>query len=178
MNSKAVLETTLMLLLIGRLTLAFNIQTVGAEPVERKVGVNVGDWARYGDIAVSFVSNDPSTPVWIQPYAFDIEWLTAIVQTIIGTEITFQAVIYYKNGTEQTQTLSIDVDTGYGVGVFYFISADLDAGERIYGAPHHPIINETVSRLYAGVAREVNHVNVSGTTGHGDYVLFSSLDAY
>jgi len=167
----------LTLLFAGTLALALDIQPVKSEPLERKVGVNIGDWARYSDIAVSFLSDNPSPPVQVDPSAFDIQWLKNIVQAVIDTEITFQMVVHFKNGTEQTQALSVDIDTGSGSNI-YFLSADLDAGDRVFSPTYYPTINETVPREYAGVIREMNHVNRSTIEDYGNYVSFASLDGY
>lgn len=178
MNKRELSRIMLAFLLVSILTLTLNIRLVKSEPVERKVGVKVGDWAKYGDVTIILTSNDPSPPVELDPRVFEIEWLLHVVQTIVGTDITFQAVLHFTDGSEETQTLSIDVNNGNGLGRLYFISADLDAGDTIYSPPYEAVINETISQVYADAVRETNHVNMSTIMSYGEYALFSSFDGY
>jgi hypothetical protein len=147
-------------------------------PVIRKVGVKVGDWAKY-DFAINWSSNDPNPPLPRPPsWVFDIEWLMTSVQAVVDTRITFQLTMHFKNGTEQTQTLLMDVNTGYDNTTFFYISANLSKGDRIYSPRYWPTINETITRVYADVAREVNHLNISVTEYYRDYLWSRSLNAY
>lgn len=176
MNRKTILGITL-ILLATTLTLATKIPTIKAN--DRIVGVEVGHWTKYGDITVTWSSNDPNPPITgPPPYVFDINWLKNNVTTIVDTMITFQSTMHFENGTEWTQTLWIDIDYGSGMGGFYFISANLSVGDHIYNSAYYPTITETNYRMYAGVAREVNHANRSITEIYGNYIRSEYLDAY
>jgi len=159
------------LLLIGMLTLTFDISTVKANA--RIVGVEVGDWARY-DVAFSWTGTLP-------PHYEDtknVEWVIIEVTAISGTVITFDGTLHFKNGTENTTTgLQWDVDPPlvYLPSMLWFIGAELEAGDVIY--PYSgwlATINETETRTYAGVPREVNHF--TGTVLQ--YYYHSFMDCY
>lgn len=135
---------------------------------ERTVGVDVGYWIQYG-VSVSWESNDPNatTPQYILD-AKQTEFYSLVVQSISGTNITFDRIVHFKNGTEKSDTYWIDVDTGKGTGYLYFISVNLNAGDMIYTwPPGQGKINETITRTYLGEPVEVNHCN--GTTATGMY---------
>jgi parallel beta-helix repeat protein len=133
--------------------------------IERKVGVNIGDWVKYGDFVVEWSSDDPSAnPPSDYEFWRSIEWTKTTVEAISGTTITFEFLIHLRDGTEQSSIGDIDVDTGVGFP-FYFISADLAAGYTTYaggiGYGPGPKINETVLVEYLGTLRETNHLNLS-----------------
>ena len=138
---------------------------------ERTVGVDVGYWIRYG-VSVSWESNDPNatTPQHILD-AKQTEFYSLVVQNISGTNITFDRIVHFKNGTEKSDTYWIDVDTGKGTGYLYFISANLNAGDMVYTwPPGQGKINETITRMYLGKPVEVNHCNDTTSNGYFMYV--------
>ena len=131
--------------------------------LERKVGVKVGDWVKYGDFVAIWNSTDPNIPP--SPGLAEInetEWSVNTVQNISGTRITFQTVNHYKNGTETKSVAHIDVATGEGNGTYMFISSGLSAGHPIYASAEFQDtwINKTVSRSYLGVTRETNYIKL------------------
>jgi len=127
-------------------------------PPTRTVGVNIGDWAMY-DVAFSWTGT-------YQPDYEDMnntEWLMIEVTAISGTVITFDGTLHFRNGSGQVTTdLTWDVAPpgSYGMG-FWFIGANLSAGDSIYQPSSTRVINETVIRTYKGLPREVNHFNAS-----------------
>lgn len=133
--------------------------------IERKVGVKVGDWVEYGNFNVIWDSTDPGAqlPPDLE-FLTNTLWIKTATQAISGTNITFEFTIHLGNGTEQTNTWSIDVDAGRGFP-FYFISANLSAGDTTYGGdvnyPPGPIINATLHVEYLGQHRETNHLNIT-----------------
>jgi len=123
--------------------------------IEREVGVEVGDWAKYGNFVFMWSSNDPRT----QPPSNLTEWMNVTVQTIVSTNITFQLTIHYQTSIEETIIGWIDVSTGEARGWWMplFISANLSAGDTMYQMFFRAPINETIFREYVGVTREINH---------------------
>lgn len=133
--------------------------------IERSVGVEVGDWVQYGNFEVAWSSEDPTgNPPFDYDFWTGIQWTQTAVQSISGTTVTFEFMIHFKNGTEQSSIYDIDVVTGEGFP-FYFISAWLSAGYATYaggvGYWPGPKINETISRAYLGALRETNHFGVT-----------------
>jgi len=135
--------------------------------VPRPVGVTSGKWAKYGEINVTWSSNDPNMQ---QPSNLtgmeNTEWIKNTVQTVSDTNVTFQSVIF-KNGTEHTKTYRVDIESGEGNGTLMFLSKDLSLNDSIYTSTLYPSppyyewrINETVSHTYAGEIRQTNHLNL------------------
>ena len=170
MERKIVSGIMLTLLLIGVLTLAFNIQPVTTELSERKVGVNVGYWIQYR-ISVTWESNDPNatTPQHVLD-SQQLLFFSNVVQSVSGTNITFDRIMHFQNGTEKSYTYWVDVDTGRGSTYLFFISANLSAGDIIYTGIGEDIgeIDETITRSYLGETVEVNHSN--STTSNGYFI--------
>ncbi len=151
---------------------------------ERTVGVNIGNFFRYADITSNWSSNDPNStipPAW-EEYN-EMEWYYAFVEDVSGTNITFQTVQRFKNGTEKEGGY-IDIDTGDGNMVMFAISANLEANDTIYasGINSNLQINETVVRTYQEGVRNTNHLNqtgeLSGTWNQIDYYYYYSVNHY
>ena len=133
----------------------------------RTVGVEVGDWVKYGNFHASWSSNDPNA----QEPPLDLikhnntEWVRNTVQSIVGTQITFQAVTHLKNGTETTSIAQVDVNSGEGNGTQAFASANLGPGESVYNSTEYAnsCINETLRLVYANALRETNYLEATTT---------------
>jgi len=142
---------TLTLLLIVMLTLAFDIRALAGE-VERKVGVDLEDWIKYGEIMVSGVP----------PPLADREWFRIEVLHVDGTNVTGITTVHYKNGTELNVTSSVDIATGYGNLSFFIIPANLTKGDSIPAGDRGNItVDGVVTRTYAGASRKVVFANLS-----------------
>jgi len=162
---------------------------------ERRVGVAVGSWFKYGTIDVSWSSNDPSATFpppdqeWLGEFN-KTEWIFISVEDVSGTNITFQATFHYKNGTEQNLDGRIDINDGTTNGVMSltFISADLAVNDTLYSPalsyPDHIYpppyitwkINETIVKTYPdGARRETNHVKITWTSGDTETTIFDLL---
>jgi hypothetical protein len=141
------------------LLIAMVVTLVAAQP--RNVGVNVGDWFKYGDVTGSWSSNDPNAT--IPPFAFnETEWMRLSVQGIVGTNVTGQMTVHYVNGTEESNEGWIDIDTGEAKdGLFWIIAENLEPGHSIYTSANYSTwtINETIVRTYPDGVRNTNHLN-------------------
>jgi PKD repeat protein len=141
------------------------VAEVVGEPQERIVGVQVSDWVKYGNFHAGWTSNDPAA----QDPPHDLiehnntEWVTNTVQIINDTEITFETVTHYKNGTETTSFSDIDIDNGDGTGLFMFVSADLEPLDSVYNSTdfYGTWINETIALVYANALRRTNHLKAT-----------------
>ena len=136
--------------------LALIVPVTLALAAEYTVGVKVGDWIEY-DVDASW--SDPET----EPPGFRYDWVRLEVQSLDGTDVTVLATIRYRDGTEETYTLSWDVERGETEPWPWIISANLTSGDPI--ATYRPIsdmiINETGTRTYTSASRKVNFLNMS-----------------
>jgi len=127
-----------------------------ADPVERTVGVEVGDRIKYGNL-IGFWAPPVGMPDWVaimnESQSFEI-----LVESISGTKITCQETWSFKNGTEIVFPYYIDIVTAEGAWQMQvlFISANLQKGDSIFANPWGWYIKETLWRTYLGVAMEVN----------------------
>lgn len=132
--------------------------TVGPLP-ERKVGVKIGDWAKY-KTDFNYTTNDPAPLIPPPPYnSTDIAYSKLEIVTVVGTVISFNSTVHFVNGTVMSNVFNCDVSRGSGF-LYYFIGANLSAGDRIYLNPYSPRINSTLTKTYAGAEREVNYLNL------------------
>ena len=114
------------------------------------LGVEAGDWVRYE--ATSSWDGTGTEPEWAR-----YDWLRMEVQSVTGTDVAVLFSTHYKDGTEENSTLSWSVRTG---GEMWIISADLEKGDPIAVGANW-IINDTITRTYAGASRSVNFLNIS-----------------
>lgn len=111
METKAVSEIMLTLLLMGMLTLAFNIEPAKAGGT---IGVKAGDWVKY-DYTV------PSGTLLLT-------WKKVEVLSIEGTTATVRVTMHMFNGTEISDTMTVDVMAEGET----FIPANCTTGDSIY----------------------------------------------
>lgn len=165
MESKKLKKLILGIMLILLLSVfAFDIQQAKAE--QWKVGVKVGDWAKY-DYLLNYTSNDPDPMIHPPPPGFeDVEYVMVLVQNIYDTIITFDGIIRFKNGTETVTVVEVDVayNETVSMGTPFFVAANLTAGDPLQPFPYSPIINATLFRTYAGMEREVNYIGSTKNT--------------
>ena len=140
----------------------------------RVVGVSVGDWFKYGDITGSWSSNDPNATLPLRELN-ETEWMLLSVEDVSGTNITFQSIIHFTNGTEKTEGGYVDIDAGDGNMTLMAISANLNANDTIYSSPGYSTqkINETIVRTYPDGIRDTNYWNITGeynVTGFYQYI--------
>lgn len=141
--------------------LIFSSFAVIAEPIEKEVGVQVGDWVLY-EWHVDVVSNDPSPPKHTY-YNFENREEKVIVQKITGTNVTL--IIQ----TDDEEIIWIDVDSGEsiwgGYGWGRLIASNLTSGDSLYSQVHTDYrINETIACTYVGETRETNHIRIVRTS--------------
>ncbi len=146
-NGKALISIVLITLLLS---------IVPALAVVYNVGVKEGDQARY-DVSFTWLSRDLSKDVPPEAEFWElIDWFSLTVQSVSGKTITAQWLLHQNDGTEQSNTVRLDINTGIGNGTSLFSARDLSEGDEI---PDLWEINETISRNYAGLTRDVNHLS-------------------
>ncbi|MGQ9461014.1 MAG: hypothetical protein ACUVRA_07280 [Candidatus Bathyarchaeaceae archaeon] len=135
---------------------------VGVAAVVQEPGVNEGDWADYICFWNGTELPDPSERV---------ELINATILEVSGTNVTFETIVHYADGHNETDINVVDVDTGHGNATGIIIAKNLNAGDFIYTDPppsgpfeisfEGATINETISREYVGEIVEVNHLNIT-----------------
>lgn len=136
------------LLLIGMLTLTFNVQTIRANET---VGFKDGDWIKYDYIFSADIP--PGTPF--------PEWMKVEFLSVEGTTATACITLHMSDGTEQNQTMTGDLVTGEVFSGFV-IPVNSTTGDSIYigGYGYVTIAGET-RRTYAGASRTVVYASFS-----------------
>jgi len=128
---------------------------------EWRVGVNIGDWWKYGNITLDFKSSDPAAASkMFQPFfvANETDWQIFNVTEISGRNITLKTTVHFKNQTEISETIHYDIANGASVG-FILIAPNLGVGELI-SIDGPPILYEK-SYNSIGVTRHVCVFNAS-----------------
>jgi len=188
MKKKTVLLTLVSVFLLS----AMVVTSVVAQP--RIVGVTVDDWFKYGDTTFSWSSNDPNATwpptgyemEWME-WLNETEWMRVSVEDVSGTNITFQATLYFKNGTDIIRSGWTDIDTGdssndtaetMNMGLCT-IPANLDANDTIYASsPYLLNITEAIVRTYPDIVRETNHLNMTFEYSQDESDVFMSANYY
>jgi hypothetical protein len=183
MKPKLILSTFISAFLLSAMVVT------AAAAQERTVGVAEGDWFTY-EIYANWNSTDPDTPFPPLDYGDwetinGTEWVKMTIMGVSSTNVSFQYVNHYKNGTEETGNGYIDVDSGDEVnGTFTLISANLGVNDSIYASGEYStyMINETATRTYPDGVRNTNHINMtyefSWTINELHYRLYQSINLY
>jgi hypothetical protein len=132
------------------------------EIVPRSVGVQAGDWAKY-NIIFNYSTNDPNPPFPPPSIITDVDYLLIKIVSVVTTNVTYESIIHYKNGTEQKSVSWLDVSTGLsspGFSMLYgtIVAANLTEGDKVYLNAYALTINSTLIAFYAGLEREVNSI--------------------
>lgn len=126
-------------------------------------GVAAGNWAKYG-VTFNYSTNDPKPPM-ISPSLGEIEYYKLEIQSVTNSNVTYQTIMHFKNGTEMSILGWIDVSSGqtnYGLtGFGPIIAANLTAGDKLYLNSYSVTINATTVGTYAGDQREVNWFHIT-----------------
>ncbi len=154
--SVTLMEEKMMRYIIAGILVAVIISVVPIWAANYSVGVEMGDWIKYDVFGTV-------------PGLEEYDWVKMEVQSLSGTEITVLATIHYKDGREETNTLSWDVETGREP---WIIPADLSKGDAFPFEYATLIVNDTVTRTYAGASRSVNLLNLT------EYDIDTEMFAY
>lgn len=130
------------------------------------VGVKVGDWVLY-----SVTRLGPDTVAWGGPTMKRAVWVKVEVQNVSGTIITAREAIHLTDGSDSVTTISWDLQ-GVGSWYHFIIATNLGPGDKVgdYTVWVNETgqfkdvdltLNDTVSRSYGGVTREVNVLKFS-----------------
>jgi hypothetical protein len=127
----------------------------------------VGDWAEYS-VTGTFEGN-ASDPLYNATDPFEnVSSMMLTVTSIVDTNVTLEAHVYYENGSDTVDPGWVDVDTGNGTYSGWLIAANLNAGDYVYTDNQTMFgeltLNETIMREYLGSMVEVNHCILNVTT--------------
>ena len=158
MNKTRIIPITLSLVLLLLALPSLHIPI--AHGASYSPGVTVGEWVDYGQL--SFQGNGNSFNV--QGFTHTID-LNSTVTNVNGNSVTLIQTAKFDNDTApRSVVLQGDVATGEGNLTFALIAGGLTAGDPVTQAPpimgglgaFASVINETVTRRYAGLLRTVN----------------------
>ncbi len=143
-------------------------------------GVGSGQWAKYGDFSASWMSNIPGDQNSLESYQ-DTYWQINNILGASGNNVSLESTIVFSNATgSRNYEISGNLRTGNGNLTSFcplscIIAANLRAGDPIFDpaySPAAPTINQTLNRVYLGVHRRVNILNLTST--FSDYLTGSS----
>jgi parallel beta-helix repeat protein len=144
--------------------------------LERKAGVKEDDYFNFRIINCDYYTNDPNPPLTYSGGSPPV-WYNFTVQKVVNPIITYDAISSSEDGTIQTEfNLTTNIMTE-STGFYYFIAANLSQGDTIYSHINAPI-NETITRNYLGVSREVNHFSYFEQLSFGEYNYTVSFNYY
>ncbi|MGD8506615.1 MAG: hypothetical protein PVF15_08135 [Candidatus Bathyarchaeota archaeon] len=149
-------------LLIWMLSILPLITVAQAQTQDVVIGVNLGDWVRYEYTLVEWKSTQMTPdPEFVE--LNNTAWFKHEIQDIRDKEIVFSQTTQFRNDTQKTSVFQLDVSNGDGNGTLMYISSGLGAEQKIYPAsPQQVLINETITRSFAGATREVNLLILTG----------------
>lgn len=160
------------------ITLLFEILRVSA--VEYSVGVDVGSWAKYGDIRATFTSNQSEPePQYIVDMR-NTDWIKVVVESVSLTPpaVTVNVITHFKNGTDKTEMFKGDIETGSGNLSFQIISKGLTQGDAVWKVKEPVFINKTLTKTYAGAAREVNYGGYTSPILNGSVLIGTIIEEF
>jgi hypothetical protein len=146
------------------------------------VGVEVGDWAKYGEIEIKWKPIEPGAEPDSELVKLNnTVWFKNIVVRIYSTVVTFNRILKFKDGTQETMVVWVDLNTGATNDTekpSVLIPAGLNQYDMFYPYSKAPLwVNKTVRRTYLGVEREVNRLHIVKVSGEDQSQIFS-IDYY
>lgn len=124
-------------------------------------GVKPGDTAIYAKTVGTWnLPGPPSSPF---NQFIGLNFTTLSVSSVTGSNVTAAQTFTYVNGTNTRDNILGSVATDSGNITFWFTAANLTAGNPIYTTPNAPVINRTMTLVFAGAPRPVNIFNATNT---------------
>lgn len=122
-------------------------------------GVKPGDSAVYAQTVGRW--NLPGPPDPIIGQFINLNNTALSVTSVTGSNVTAAQTSTYSNGTVKHDNILGSVATASGNITFWFTATNLTAGDPIYTTPNAPIINRTMTLVFAGAPRAVNIFNTT-----------------
>jgi hypothetical protein len=150
----------------------------------RVPGVAPGQFLHYQVYSVWNDGNDTDLESWVRNPP--MSGLNVTVLSVVNATVTYREVQYNSTGiVTSNYTRDTNVETGYNSYEYFFIAADLTAGDIVYTRDNNTWINETIVANYLDQRLETNHLSGHGNmssisfTGFPHYLsATASLDYY
>ena len=148
--------------------------------------LRVGDWVKYGDFSGSWMSNIPGDKNTVKSYQ-DTYWQLDKISEVSESNVSIRTTVVFNNATGSREYgLSGSVSTGVGNltslrGFPCILAANLRAGDHVADptySPTAPTINQTVDRIYLGVHRRVDILNITSTFSTPNNGSYTSVGIY
>lgn len=124
-------------------------------------GVKPGDNAVYAQTVGRWNLPGPPDPIFAQ--FINLNFTTLGVTSVNGSNVTAAQTFTYVNGTVRHDNILGSVATDGGNITFWFTAANLTAGNPIYMTANAPVINRTMTLVFAGAPRTINIFNTTVT---------------
>ena len=157
-------QIILLTLAITGLFLAAGLPSARASPTYTP-GVKPGETAVYAQTVGRWNLPGPVQPPFDQ--FINLNFTTLSVTSVTGANVSADQTFSYTNGTTRSDVIQGSVATDSGNITFWFISANLTTGDPIYTTPGAPIINTTITEVYAGAVRTLNIYNATHVLPQG-----------
>jgi len=143
--------------------------TVPSMSQDVTVAVSVGDWFMYEGTLVEYEADEgvpfPPNEYTQELYTYnETDWQKYTVTDVAGSNVTFEVLSHWKNGTETTYELELNITSSFGPSeALTVVQPNLEAGDQLregydfFVWPVPPrIINETIMFEYELGSRETN----------------------
>jgi hypothetical protein len=146
----------LLFIMLLVLTSVKSVPTVHADA--RLPGIPPGQFVHYEVYSVWNEGNDTDLENWARNQP--MSGINATVLSVVNSTINYEVASYNSTGTIYNSTYHVDVETGGYSYEYFFIAANLTAGDVIYTRDNNTRINETAVAGYLGQQLETNHLSV------------------
>ena len=157
-------QIILLTLAITGIFLAAGLPSARASPTYAP-GVKPGETAVYAQTVGRWNLPGPAQPPFDQ--FINLNFTTLSVTSVTGANVSADQTFSYTNDTTRSDVIQGSVATDSGNITFWFISANLTTGDPIYTTPGAPIINTTITEVYAGAVRTLNIYNATHVLPQG-----------
>lgn len=148
------------------------------------MGVKVGDWVKYNVMRIG-----PESVAWTPPPMERAVWIKVEVQDLSGTNVTALEIIHPTDGSDSVSTITWDLQDASALWFHFIIASNLDPGDKVgdytvwvneTGAfkDVELTLNDTISRAYGGVTREVNVLRFTELVSYFGYWNNNTLEYY
>ncbi len=154
------------------------------KPAAAKVGVHVGDTFTYTLTGESVLGSvDAVTPAYLSEYN-DTDYYQITITAVIGTNVSFNTVWRFTNGTEITSPQILDISSGNksdANGFWAIYPSNLKVSDLLRPTGYdEQIVNATSSTAYGAISRPTNFWQIesqftdandpTGNTMRDDYI--------
>jgi len=157
-------QIILLTLAITGIFLAAGLPSARASPTYAP-GVKPAETAVYAQTVGRWNLPGPAQPPFDQ--FINLNFTTLSVTSVTGANVSADQTFSYTNDTTRSDVIQGSVATDSGNITFWFISANLTTGDPIYTTPGAPIINTTITEVYAGAVRTLNIYNATHVLPQG-----------